>query len=430
MALYKGNKESRQARPAERKSSLIRSRVQPPPTEWPDQGQEEPPQEQAEEEPPEEAPVEPEPPAPESELLEELAPPPAAEPPSRRKVLGGRKKTATNPDLPAYSQTVVIGKVPEPPPPQQTMMDGPQGAPPAAAPAPPPQPQGPPIDQQIIEQAKAQAAQIEQHAQMQAQQMLNELAEQAQAQAQHAHQIAAQEGYEAGMAAGMEAGQQAGIEQSMAYIDHLKIQFIELVQLKRNILAQMEPEVVRLALEIAKKIVGQELETNKEMIVGIVRGGLSTLKERDEITIRVNPQEYDAIKAHQTEFESMIEGLQRFDVLSDGAIEPGSCAIETNMGNVDARISTQFEAIRLALEDMIKIRSHEINEQLSTTPVEVPGDPEFHQRLVEQAQVEQGAHGGHDHHGHGHGHGHGEEDYSEDDEDYEEEEDYDEEVEE
>lgn len=348
---------------------------------------------------------------PENELLEELAPPPPpAEPEPRRKVLGGRKKTTSNPDLPAYTETIMIGKPPEPqaPPTQSDGMGGappggPPGAPPAAAP--PPQPQGPPIDQQIIEQAKAQAAQIEQQAQMQAQQMLNELAEQAQAQAQQMHQAAYQEGHEAGVQAGMEAGQQAGMEQSMAFINHLKIQFIELVQLKRNVMAQMEPEVVRLALEIAQKIVGQELQTNKEMIVGIVRGGLSTLKERDEITIRVNPQEYDAIKAHQTEFESMIEGLQRFDVLSDGAIEPGSCAIETNMGNVDARISTQFEAIRLALEDMIKIRSHEVNEKLSTTPVEVPDDPEFHQRLVEQAQAEQEAQGGHDPHGHGHGHG-------------------------
>jgi hypothetical protein len=161
-----------------------------------------------------------------------------------------------------------------------------------------------------------------------------------------------------------------------------------MVKLKRQVLVDMEPEIVRLAWEIAKRVVGEELKTNRDLIVEVVRSSLYTLQERDEILIRVNPAEFETVKEHQKVFEAMIDGLKRFTIQPDGAIEMGSCAIETNLGNVDARIQTQFEAIRLGLEEMGKIRQFERADQLAATPVEVPGDPDFEQRAREQEAVQ------------------------------------------
>ena len=62
--------------------------------------------------------------------------------------------------------------------------------------------------------------------------------------------------------------------------------------------------------------------------------------------------------------------------------DPAPIAIETSLGNVDARISTQLEAVRAGLDEMAKIRAFEMQDRLTTEPVEVPGDPEFHARIL------------------------------------------------
>ena len=305
------------------------------------------------------------------------------------RVLGRTRTTAQVPGhLEPYKETIVIGgdpkkAAPPPPPPGPPSAAGGGEAPPP----PPPQPTGPPVDQQIIAQAQMEAQQLMQQAQMQAQQMVADAQANLQQELEAVRQQAAEQGFQEGIQQGVQAGQQQGMAETAQRVEHLKMEFVELVMARRKVLAAMEPEIVHLAVEIAEKIVGMELATGREIITGIVKQALATLKERDEVNIRVNPSEVDAIKANQAAYEAMIEGLKRFEVVPDGAIEAGSCSIETNLGNVDARISTQLEAVRAGLDEMAKIRAFELKDKLSTEPVEVPDDPEFHAKIL-QAEAE------------------------------------------
>ena len=45
----------------------------------------------------------------------------------------------------------------------------------------------------------------------------------------------------------------------------------------------------------------------------------------------------------------MLDGVKSFSILEDANVEPGGCIIETNLGFVDARISTKLKAIEEAL---------------------------------------------------------------------------------
>lgn len=312
------------------------------------------------------------------------------------KVLGRTRHAARVPGhLEPYEHTVIIGGDPRrDPAPQQFSSPNGGGGQMEQTTAMPVTPAAPAVDQQILAQAQAQAQQMLQQAheqvqqmQMQAQQMMQDAQAQIQAHAEQVAQQAGQQGYEEGRQQGFAAGQEQGLQDTLARVEQLKMEFVELVMARRRVLASMEPEIVHLAVDIAEKIVGMELSTGREIITGIVRQALATLKERDEVVIRVNPSEVDAIKANQPAYEAMIEGLKRFEVVPDGAIEAGSCSIETSLGNVDARINTQLEAVRAGLDEMAKIRAFEMKDKLSTEPVEVPGDPEFHARIL-QAEAE------------------------------------------
>lgn len=305
------------------------------------------------------------------------------------KVFGRNRAAAQVPShLAPYKETIVIGGDPrrEAPPPTP-QFQGHQGGDMEQTMSTPVAPPAPAPDKEIIARAQMEAQQMMQQAQAQAQQMMQEAQGQIEAHAQQVAQQAGEQGFQEGMQQGFAAGQQQGMAETMQRVEQLKMEFVELVMARRKVMAAMEPEIVHLAVDIAEKIVGMELSVGREIITGIVRQGLATLKSRDEIVVRVNPDEVESIKALQPEFEKMIDGLKRFEVLSDGAIEPGSCAIETNLGNVDARISTQLEAVRAGLDEMCKIRGFEMAEKLATEPVEVPDDPEFHARIL-QAEAE------------------------------------------
>jgi flagellar assembly protein FliH len=327
-------------------------------------------------------------PMPSAEPLE----PPGAEAAGR--VLGRTRTAAQVPShLQPYRDTIVIGGDPRraaPSPPQLEAPGAGMGPAPGmdqAMAAAPPAPPAPAIDKEIIARAEMQAQQMLEQAQQHCQQMVNDAQAQLQAQFQQAGEQGQQQGYQQGFEQGVAAGQEQGMQETLARVEQLKVEFIELVMARRKVLAAMEPEIVHLAVNIAEKIVGMELSAGREIITGIVRQALATLKERDEIVIRVNPSEVEAIQANQTEYEAMIEGLKRFEVIPDGAIEAGSCSIETSLGNVDARINTQLEAVRAGLDEMCKIRAFEMKEKLESEPVEVPGDPEFHARIL-QAEAE------------------------------------------
>ncbi len=51
----------------------------------------------------------------------------------------------------------------------------------------------------------------------------------------------------------------------------------------------------------------------------------------------------------------MIESVSAITVLEDSTIEKGGCIIETNLGRIDARISSQLREI----EDRIKKEEYE-----------------------------------------------------------------------
>lgn len=364
--------------------------------------------------------VHPEPPTAHGETEFSDFPPPPPKPQSRGRVFGGGAKSDAPSTLPKYKQTMIIGPdgskevvSDEPPAPPAVRPDGEgqpaaqggeedQGAPPNQAPEQPNaaalrqmqeelQQQG----QEIIEDAQAQASemiaeaqQMVEQAQMQANQIVQEAMAQAQQAAEEARQQAGQQGYEEGREAGLIEGRQAGESQLHQMIEALKFQFVDLVRLRRKVMLDMESEIVKLSWEVARRVVGEELKSNREVIVGVVRSAVATLGERDEIVVRVNPSEFEAVKGHQKKLEAMVEGLKKFVVQADGAIEPGSCSLETNLGNVDARIETQFEAIRQGLDELCEIRSFERQDQVDAMPVEVPGDPDFEQRMKERGPQE------------------------------------------
>lgn len=248
-------------------------------------------------------------------------------------------------------------------------------------------PAGPPIDQQIIEQAQAQAQQMLMEAQgiaqqmlMQAQEQAKQMVEQTAGQIQQAAEQAQQQAREQGYEVGYNEGKEQGATHAQFEVRQMMIQardiFVHSIRQRHLMLNTCEPQLARLGTKIAERILGMELATNREAIVGIVKQALSGLRDRETVSVRVNPEDYEATKAAQPTFERMVEGLKKFEVVGDAAIDAGGCSIETNLGNVDARLHTQLAVLFAALEKEADTHEAEVMTEAEFLEVELPPLPE------------------------------------------------------
>lgn len=284
---------------------------------------------------------------PESHPTQEMPLPPVV----TGKVIGHRTiGPAYESALPPMAHSV---QVPTGEPPPRPKLDGTQMSAPPQPQAPPPPPP-PPIDQQILDEARRKAQQIVAEAQAEAKRLIEEIR-------LHAN-MAGAEAKERGFEEGKEEGRTQGREEYARLMMLARDLYIQAIKERERLLATAETELARLAIKVAERIIGQEVRSAGEVIMGVVRQALSGIKDREEVLIRVSPDDYHIVNEDRTALSRMVEGLKNFELVVDSKVEAGGCIIETNLGNVDARLSTQLAAVAAAFERVVQGEEDESDE--------------------------------------------------------------------
>ncbi|MDW8217725.1 MAG: type III secretion system stator protein SctL [Acidobacteriota bacterium] len=140
------------------------------------------------------------------------------------------------------------------------------------------------------------------------------------------------------------AGYEAGLKE-------FTTRLLELQRRREMMLADAEREVLRLALRIAEKIVGRELETHDATLLDIVRTAMRNIRHASAITICVNPADVPKLERHREAIETLRRG-QFVNIVPDTRVSVGGCILESESGIVDAQLDTQLRVIEQALLDL------------------------------------------------------------------------------
>lgn len=110
-----------------------------------------------------------------------------------------------------------------------------------------------------------------------------------------------------------------------------------------------EKLVISTAFEVAKKIIQRELG-EQTVINENVKSAVVKVMGANEVRLKLNPSDIDELN---TESKNLLNGnsFNKIKIEPDERIEQGGCLIETEIGSVDARISTQLNEIQKLLED-------------------------------------------------------------------------------
>jgi flagellar biosynthesis/type III secretory pathway protein FliH len=164
----------------------------------------------------------------------------------------------------------------------------------------------------------------------------------AEAEAAQLRDAARAEGFEQGRAEALAAAAPA-LEALADAATAVHDQRVELAQ-------RLEAQAVDLALLLADKIVAGAIAVDPALVVEAVRGALRGLVERDRVTVLVNPDDLEVVRAAIGELRTSLGGIEHCEVQAERRVTRGGAVVRTPDGDVDARIDTKLERAREVVE--------------------------------------------------------------------------------
>lgn len=108
-----------------------------------------------------------------------------------------------------------------------------------------------------------------------------------------------------------------------------------------------KPQIVRMALRIAEKVLRRKLETEPEALLPMVDEALRSLsaQHQSKVVLRAHPEDRPVLESRLKHWLERNPGMASLQVVADDSFRRGGCRIESDFGMVDATIDTQLRVI-------------------------------------------------------------------------------------
>jgi flagellar biosynthesis/type III secretory pathway protein FliH len=114
---------------------------------------------------------------------------------------------------------------------------------------------------------------------------------------------------------------------------------LEAAAARDTLLQDAEGSLVDLALAATTRLVGDVLKDHPDVVRTRVQEVLAKARRAQRVTVYV----------HEADV-GRVQGLEGVVVQASKELAPGDCIVDTDVGQFDARVSTQIDALRAALK--------------------------------------------------------------------------------
>lgn len=171
-----------------------------------------------------------------------------------------------------------------------------------------------------------------------------------------------QEGaYQEAYRLGLEEGRKEAFEKVSAEIasrmETMDVLLNGIKELKTEMASFNEAHLVKVAFHMAARLAKTELQNNNEVMVQILKDAVSLSQDEENITVRVSPGQFEFLEELKKESGRELEFVKRIRFEPSSEVADGGCIVQTNYGEVDARIEQRIEQLWTALsENMPKVK--------------------------------------------------------------------------
>lgn len=113
---------------------------------------------------------------------------------------------------------------------------------------------------------------------------------------------------------------------------------------RAQLIAEAEPDVIGVAVEIARRIIHAEVQARPDVVQDMVSRALQRVTAQDGIRVRLNPETMrqlgDSLRRAAASYAE-----RGVEVVGDESVERVGVVVETRRGTVDGRLETQLERV-------------------------------------------------------------------------------------
>jgi flagellar assembly protein FliH len=153
--------------------------------------------------------------------------------------------------------------------------------------------------------------------------------------------------HESGFREGEAAGRKNAEAQVQKAVEGLAAAVAETAAARGDAIRRAEADTVRLAIEIARRILHREISLDPSALESLVRTALDKLSGQEVCRVRVHPDQEQMLR-------SCLQRIARnpeVEVVSDPSQSRGGAVFETSRGALDASVETQLREIERGLAD-------------------------------------------------------------------------------
>ncbi|HWX80336.1 MAG TPA: flagellar assembly protein FliH [Steroidobacteraceae bacterium] len=141
---------------------------------------------------------------------------------------------------------------------------------------------------------------------------------------------------------GLQEGREAGRAEVRAQVERLAGMFYDLAKPFEVLDAEVERELLTLAMALARQIVRRELKADPTQIIGIIREAIAALPvAAREVRVHLHPEDAAVVKQHL----APTENERAWAIVEDPVMARGGCQITSATSRIDARLETRLGGI-------------------------------------------------------------------------------------
>lgn len=152
------------------------------------------------------------------------------------------------------------------------------------------------------------------------------------------------EAKEKGRGDGLSQGKAEAQKELDSVLNNFRQTLHQLGELQKKVLKESEGEIVDLALEIARKIIGVEMALDSGTVAKVIRTALAKVGAGQQVSVRVSQEDFAYLRKSPPDFLSEVE------LVADPNVERGGAIIDTPVGSLDAQIKEQLVEIEKNLK--------------------------------------------------------------------------------
>ena len=162
----------------------------------------------------------------------------------------------------------------------------------------------------------------------------------------------ARQAYETGLRAGEGVARKALESETRTVIDRLTATIADVASARSDAILRAEADTVRLAMEIARRVLHRELSVDPNALEALTKAALQKLQSQEIRRVRVHPDQEKLVRAS---LQQTGRG-QAIEVISDPSQPPGGILFDIGRGTLDASVGAQLDEIERGLADQLEVR--------------------------------------------------------------------------